>query len=109
MADESKRKDIDSTIDDLAEAISFLYSYYKSIISKRLNIVNGKLRKVKARPGFSRAFFFYLESLRAPSISAFLSYMMIDIEFPYYFSRIRKNTLRLPYKIYSIIRGLKST
>lgn len=109
MADETKRNTIDSTTDELAEAIVFLRNIYKSIISNRLNIVNRKLRKVKARPGFSRAFFSYLESLRAPSISAFLSYMMIDIEFPYYISRIRKNTLRLPYSIYFIIRSRKST
>lgn len=53
MADESKRKDIDSTIDDLAEAISFLYSYYKSIISKRLKNVNRRVRKVKIYPSLS--------------------------------------------------------
>lgn len=50
MADESKRKDIDSTIDDLAEAISFLYVIYKSIISKRLPKVH---RKVKVYPSLS--------------------------------------------------------
>ncbi len=53
MADESKRKDIDSTIDDLAEAISFLYSYYRSIISKRLKNVNRHVRKVKVYPALS--------------------------------------------------------
>lgn len=53
MADESKRKDIDSTIDDLAEAISFLYSYYRSIISKRLKNVNRHVRKVKIYPSLS--------------------------------------------------------
>lgn len=47
MADENKRKDIDSTTDVLAEAISFLDNFYKAIISKRVNRVNGKLRKVK--------------------------------------------------------------
>lgn len=50
MADESKRKDIDSTIDDLAEAISFLHVIYKSIISKRLPKVH---RKVKVYPSLS--------------------------------------------------------
>ena len=53
MADEIKRKDIDSTTEDLAEAISFLYNLYKSIISKRLNRVNRKLRKVKVYPALS--------------------------------------------------------
>lgn len=47
MADESIRKDIDSTIDELAEAISFLDNFYKAIISKRVRHVNDKLRKVK--------------------------------------------------------------
>ncbi|HEM5311372.1 TPA: hypothetical protein U1383_002148 [Streptococcus suis] len=50
MADDTKRKDIDSTADELAEAISFLYSIYKSIISKRLPKVH---RKVKVYPTFS--------------------------------------------------------
>lgn len=59
MADEIKRNTIDSTTEDLAEAIVFLRSIYKSIISNRLNIVNRKLRIRKARPGFSRAFFFF--------------------------------------------------
>lgn len=50
MADENKRKDIDSTTDDLAEAISFLDLFYKSIISNRLTKVNGYVRKVKVYP-----------------------------------------------------------
>lgn len=50
MADENKRKDIDSTTDDLAEAISFLHLFYKSIISNRLTKVNGYVRKVKVYP-----------------------------------------------------------
>lgn len=50
MADENKRKDIDSTTDDLAEAISFLDLFYKSIISYRLTKVNGYVRKVKVYP-----------------------------------------------------------
>lgn len=50
MADENKRKDIDSTTDDLAEAISFLQSFYKSIISYRLTKVNSFVRKVKVYP-----------------------------------------------------------
>lgn len=53
MADETKRNTIDSTTEDLAEAIVFLRSIYKSIISNRLNIVNRKLRKVKVYPALS--------------------------------------------------------
>lgn len=47
MADESKRNTIDSTTFDIAEAIVFLQSIYKSIISKRLPKVH---RKVKVYP-----------------------------------------------------------
>ena len=53
MADETKRNTIDSTTEDLAEAIVFLRNLYKSIISKRLNSVNRKLRKVKVYPVLS--------------------------------------------------------
>lgn len=50
MADKTKRKDIDSTTDHLAEAISFLYVIYKSIITNKLPKVH---RKVKVYPSLS--------------------------------------------------------
>lgn len=52
MADETKRKSITS-IDDFTEVIDFLYAICKSIITKRLNGVNRKLRKVKVYPALS--------------------------------------------------------
>ena len=50
MADETKRNIIDSTIEDLAEAMIFLSNLYKTIISNKLPKVH---RKVKVYPSLS--------------------------------------------------------
>lgn len=50
MADETKRNTIDSTTDELAEAIVFLRNIYKSIITNKLPKVH---RKVKVYPSLS--------------------------------------------------------